>query len=236
MLPSQPTEAHEPIHDRNAQTDPNAEQQRPSGTTKKKHKGYKGAAKQQRTEGLSSLASQLSDQNNELKRKLSQLIAAVRTVRTRKSTSDNTDDSAAAPVDFNATAEELRTMDTDILLAEAEQELPLFQDLMESLPDFAVDDPSNRATDDAAAAAAIPQPPLVPQFPAAAAAGPPQAEPTVPAAPAAPVAAPAPPSGQISGEIAKILGGRSHFVKKNHIKTHRHHNRRNRHKTLKNKA
>lgn len=81
-------------------------------------------------------------------------------------------------------------MDTDILLAEAEQELPLFQDLMESLPDFAVDDPSNRATDDAAAAAAIPQPPLVPQFPAAAAAGPPQAEPTVPAAPAAPVAAP----------------------------------------------
>jgi len=49
-------------------------------------------------------------------------------------------------------------------------------------------------------------------------------------------AAPAPPSGQISGEIAKILGGRSHFVKKNHIKTYRHHNRRNRHKTLKNKA
>ena len=70
-------------------------------------------------------------------------------------------------------------------------------------------------------------------------------EPTVPAVPApapapaqtAPApAAPAPPSGQISGEIAKILGGRSHFVKKNHIKTYRHHNRRSRHKTLKNKA
>ena len=53
--------------------------------------------------------------------------------------------------------------------------------------------------------------------------------------PAAPASAPAAP-GQISGEISKILGGRSHFVKKSHIKTHRHHNRRNRHKTLKNKA
>ena len=48
--------------------------------------------------------------------------------------------------------------------------------------------------------------------------------------------APAPIPGQISSEISKILGGRSHFIKKNHIKTHRHHNRRNRHKTLKNKV
>ena len=66
----------------------------------------------------------------------------------------------------------------------------------------------------------------------------PAAAPVPAAAPAAPPAAPLAPSmpGQISKELEKIFGGRSHFVKKNHIKTHRHHNRRNRHKTLKNKA
>jgi hypothetical protein len=34
--------------------------------------------------------------------------------------------------------------------------------------------------------------------------------------------------------ISKISGGRSHFIRKNNIKTHRHHKRRNRHQTLKN--
>lgn len=44
-----------------------------------------------------------------------------------------------------------------------------------------------------------------------------------------------PPSGTESQPAgSKLSGGRSHFITKNRIKTHRHHKRRNRHQTLKN--